>query len=233
MTYFLLFFISLASGLLVFIKQKELKPLIPYLLSFSGAYLLGICFLHLLPELFDGNSSSVGLFLLIGFFLQLILDYFSGGIEHGHSHVNHSRIGKFPFLIFFSLAIHAFLEAFPINEVGEPHTLKAYLIGLLIHKAPISFVLGSLLLGYQLKKRLIIIGIVLFSLCAPLGVYVGSAFHFTAETFQNLLALSVGIILHLSTTILLENNEDHTIHWKKVTPLLIGVSFALLSLLFH
>ncbi|MEQ8624090.1 MAG: ZIP family metal transporter [Vicingaceae bacterium] len=233
MSYMLLFFVSLVSGLLVFWNQKLIKPWIPHLLSFSGAYLLSICFLHLLPDLFQGTAGSIGLFILIGFFLQLILDYFSGGIEHGHTHVNKKRIGHFPFLIFLSLALHAFLEAFPIQEAGEKSSMTAYLIGLLFHKAPISFVLVSLLVAYQLKKSWVLFGIIAFSCIAPLGVFVGGNFKFPAAIFQNLFALSVGIILHLSTTILLENNEEHNIEWKKLSPLLLGVFMALLSMFIH
>ncbi|MBL4710802.1 MAG: ZIP family metal transporter, partial [Flavobacteriales bacterium] len=102
MIYLSLFIVSLVSGCFIFIKSFDLKTKISSLLSFSGAYLLGICFLHLIPELFEENDSSVGLYLLIGFFLQLILDYFSGGIEHGHAHVNKKKIGRFPLLIFLS-----------------------------------------------------------------------------------------------------------------------------------
>lgn len=233
MSYFLLFVVSLVSGLLVFWKQKAIKPWIPHLLSFSGAYLLGICFLHLLPDLFQDSKPSVGLFILLGFFLQLILDYFSGGIEHGHTHVNYKKVGQFPFLIFLSLALHAFLEAFPIKEGVGSSSTTAYLIGLLFHKAPISFVLVSLLVAYQLKPSLILLGIVAFSFVAPLGVFVGGYIPYPEEVFQKLFALSIGIILHLSTTILLENNEEHSIQWKKLIPLLLGVFMALLSLLIH
>ena len=67
MIYLSLFLVSLLAGLLVFFQKKFIKYL-NGLLAFSGAYLLGVSFLHLLPELFEGDTSNIGLFLLVGFF---------------------------------------------------------------------------------------------------------------------------------------------------------------------
>lgn len=228
-----LFLVSMLSGSLVFVKQIQLKEKITFLLSFSGAYLLGICLLHLIPELFDTDGESVGLYLLIGFFLQLVLDYFSGGIEHGHTHVNSKRIGRFPYLIFLSLGLHAFLESFPLTELNHEMGTGSYLWGILLHKVPIAIILGSLLLAYKLKNSQIFIAILLFSLMAPLGAFIGSSFTSDTTIYKQFLAVSIGIILHLSTTILLETNEEHHISVKKLVPILLGVALALLTLVIH
>ncbi len=228
--YLSLFLVSLVSGSLVFVKQLQLNGKIAFLLAFSGAYLLGICLLHLIPELFETNGESVGLYLLIGFFLQLVLDYFSGGIEHGHTHVNSKKIGRFPYLIFISLGLHAFLESFPLMELNYETGTSSYLLGLLLHKAPIAIILGSLLLAYKLKSTQILVTIILFSLMAPLGALIGSSFSADTTIYKQFLAISIGIILHLSTTILLETNEEHNISVKKLVPILLGVALALLTL---
>ncbi len=228
-----LFLVSLLSGSLVFVKQLQLKGKISFLLAFSGAYLLGICLLHLIPELFETNGESVGLYLLIGFFLQLVLDYFSGGIEHGHTHVNSKKIGRFPFLIFISLGLHAFLESFPLTELNLETGTNSYLWGLLLHKVPIAIILASLLLAYKLKSSQILLAIILFSLMAPFGAFIGSSFSADTTIYKQFLAVSIGIILHLSTTILLETNEEHHISIRKLVPILLGVALALLTLLNH
>ncbi len=231
--YLVLFLVSFVSGSLIFIKQLKLKSKISFLLSFSGAYLLGICFLHLIPELFESGSESVSFYLLIGFFLQLILDYFSGGIEHGHTHVNIKKIGQFPYLVFLSLGLHAFLESFPLTELNLEMESNSYLLGLLLHKVPIAIILASLLLAYKLKNIQILIAIVIFSLMAPFGALIGSSFTSDTEVYQQFLAVSIGIILHLSTTILLEVNEEHHISIKKLIPIILGVTLALLTLVVH
>ncbi|MDB4083124.1 ZIP family metal transporter [Vicingaceae bacterium] len=233
MMYLGLFLVSLLSGSLVFVKQLQLKGKIAFLLAFSGAYLLGICLLHLIPELFETGGESVGLYLLTGFFLQLVLDYFSGGIEHGHTHVNPKKKGRFPYLIFLSLGLHAFLESFPLTELNLEMGTSSYLWGLLLHKVPIAIILGSLLLATKLKSAQILVAIILFSLMAPLGALIGSSFSADTTIYKQFLAVSIGIILHLSTTILLETNEEHHVSVKKLVPILLGVVLALLTLVTH
>lgn len=231
-----LFLASVIASTLVLTGKLNVKKFIQSLLSFSAAFLLGVSFLHLLPEAFASSYSSTGVFILIGFFLQLALDYFSGGIEHGHLHVEKGKIGKsFPWLIVFSLCLHAFLEATPLlhlhpssNDVHSP-----FLLGLLLHKIPIAIVLAALLVGYQTKKSASIIVIILFALMAPMGALLGSELQNHEEYLNPMIALSVGIILHLSTTILIETNEKHEVSWKKALPMLLGAGLSLLSVLLH
>ncbi|MEQ8908002.1 MAG: ZIP family metal transporter [Vicingaceae bacterium] len=226
-----LFMVSLLGGSLVFIKQ-DWKRFTNMALAFSGAYLLGICLLHLIPELFESETAEahLGAFILIGYLLQLVLDYFSGGIEHGHVHVNKSFLGRFPWLIMISLCVHALVEAFPLHELNNQVGISSYLMGLLLHKVPISFILVSLLMGYKLPNYQILLATLLFAAMGPLGVSLGQQLGHSPEMFSRLLALSIGIILHLSTTILLESNEDHRIHWKKLIPVFVGFGLAFLSL---
>ena len=89
-------------------KQKNIQ----LLLTFSGAYLLAVCLIEILPEIFHHNTQeNIGLYILFGFFIQNILEHFSQGIEHGHSHKTH----KTPFIMFLSLCIHALLEGVPLG----------------------------------------------------------------------------------------------------------------------
>lgn len=225
--------VSMISGLLAFHPGLKGKLKVTGFLSFSGAYLLSICILHLLPDFFKDNDSSFSIYILLGFFMQLILDYFSGGIEHGHTHVHAKKVGKFPFLIIISLCIHSFLEALPINHLEDHHFHSSYYLGILIHKAPIAFVFSALLMAYNLSRVTIIMLLVIFSLSAPLGIWLGIYLDGYANLFNAFYAISIGIILHLSTTILFETNEEHKIEWKRVTPILLGLIFAILGLLIH
>jgi zinc transporter ZupT len=231
----LLFLSSAVSGIaMVWFKPNGTKN-IKLLLSFSGAFLMAICFLHLLPELFTNTPKEVSLFLLIGFFMQLILDYFSGGIEHGHIHVHNHSSKKFPFLVFLSLCFHAFIEAAPAFHfhAGEHnHEVSPLLIGIVLHKIPISIVLASLLLANQVKKLTVAFAIIVFSLMAPLGGYLGHWLSHNTQfsnLFPYLLALAVGILLHIATTILLETSENHKFSKQKVVSILVGALLAILA----
>jgi hypothetical protein len=229
----ILFLVSFLSGLAVVIPRfKRYLPITPLLL-FSGAFLLGTCFLHLLPELFERYEMQVGIYLLVGYFLQLLLDYFSGGIEHGHIHVHRKRMGKFPLLVFISLCLHAFLEATPIGHFTSDEGIHEYLGGILLHKIPISIILVSLLMAYQIPMAKVIFSLFIFAAIGPVGSYLGSHLQVDEGLFKISLAIAIGIILHLSTTILLETNEEHKIRLKKIIPLLAGAGTSLLTTLLH
>ncbi len=231
----LLFLSAAVSGLLmVWLKPQGLKN-IKLLLSFSGSFLMAICFLHLLPELFSYDSPNISLFLLAGFFLQLLMEYYSGGIEHGHIHLHHNEIKKFPFLVFFSLCLHAFVEAAPafhFHSDGTMHEVSPLLVGIVLHKIPISIVLTSMLLANQIKKRVIILAVIVFALMAPLGAFLGHWLDNNtqfADFFPYLLALAVGILLHIATTILFETSENHKFSKMKLIAILVGAVLAILS----
>src|SRR3989304_4598152 len=86
MIYILLFLLVIISGFSVFLLKDESGIKNKLLLSFSGAYLLAISFLHLIPEIFKSTEDNfIGIYILLGFFIQILLEYFSKGIEHGHS----------------------------------------------------------------------------------------------------------------------------------------------------
>ncbi|HNX07339.1 MAG TPA: hypothetical protein PKL96_07130, partial [Bacteroidales bacterium] len=88
----LLFFPVVISGLAVFLVKPNIKYL-KLLTAFSGAYLLGISFLEIVPEIFGGDDTfTIGLFVILGFFIQLLLDFITKGVEHGHEHLHEENV---------------------------------------------------------------------------------------------------------------------------------------------
>ena len=86
-----LFFAPLVSGLLIFLVPKAKDTNFKLLLVFAGSYLFAITVIHILPELYRQNLGIelIGLFVLAGFFLQQLLEYFTSGVEHGHLSLIH------------------------------------------------------------------------------------------------------------------------------------------------
>src|SRR5690349_20211354 len=115
-----LFIPEVISGLSIFLLQPQNK-IIKLLLSFSGAFLFAICVLHLIPELYSNAEINVGLYILIGFFFQILLEYFSEAIEHGHIHIHKEHTHAFPFTMMISLCVHSFLEGMPLANVNTIH----------------------------------------------------------------------------------------------------------------
>jgi len=70
-----------------------------------------------------------------------------------------------------------------------------------------------------------------FSLMAPIGILFG---HFGAAHFlldlEVLLAIVVGMFLHISTTIIFESSENHKFNFVKLISLLIGVVLAIFTI---
>ena len=110
--------LSVLCGIVAALKLRLGEPRrVKLVTAFTGAYLMALTCLHLLPEVFaaktDHAALSLGAFILLGFFLQVVLDNFSGGIEHGHTH------GSAPIAVMVGLCLHAFLEAMPLGHA--PH----------------------------------------------------------------------------------------------------------------
>ena len=65
-----------------------------------------------MPELFyEYPTNEIGIFILIGFIIQMFLEYFSQGIEHGHFH----KKNIIPISIMLSVCLHALLEGIPLG----------------------------------------------------------------------------------------------------------------------
>ena len=94
---------------------------------------MGFLFLHLVPEAYSYSSkvNIVGIFVLGGFLVQILLEYISMGLEHGHVHIaghckGHDHVKALPWAALVSLCVHALLESMPLVEgVGmENHVHK-------------------------------------------------------------------------------------------------------------
>ncbi len=225
MIYIVLFtVVLLGAGIAYGIKDLK-KQYIHFLLSFSGAYLLSIIVFHLLPDIYaEINNKKVGAFILFGILFQLLLEVFSHGAEHGHEHAFHK---KTPYLVFLSLAVHAFIEGLPINAGSHLHT--SYFMAILVHKLPISIILTSLMIsaGYSFKKTLILL--LLFASATPLAAYLGKNMYFFIEYSAYINAFVVGILAHVGTTILFENDHSHKFKIRKFAVIILAMFLAYLA----
>lgn len=228
----LLFASALLGGLGIFLFKNDTTKHLKLVLSFSGAYLFAITVLHLMPDVYDTKDSQIGLYILGGFLLQIVMEQFSEGIEHGHIHKNSHKHYIFPFGIMISLCLHAFLEGMPLAQGHH----KELVYGIALHHIPASFALGSVLSQHQISKRSIISLLILFAVMSPLGYWLsfqigqGSMGNIGAY-FDRIMGVVIGIFLHISTTILFESSVDHKFNLKKLVAVLFGLSIALAGFL--
>ena len=227
--------ILISGGIALFIKINQTK--LRLLLALSAAYLFSISIMHLLPEAFAQQEvKQIGLYIVLGFCLQLVIDTFSTGIEHGHVHL-HSTSCKnhLPYGIMVGLMIHSFLEGLPIynaNASSQATYINYQLIlGLAMHNIPISIAFISLLREHNSNQQKIFLLLVLFSIMTPLGYLASYALHtFGLSSYvyfsQIAFALVIGIFLHISTAILFETSEHHKYNYAKVAMMALGIILA-------
>jgi zinc transporter ZupT len=207
--------------------------------AFTGAYLLGLTFLHLLPELYQGRGAPahesplfLGTLILAGFFVQIVLDYFSMGLEHGHAHHLH---GKLPVGMLTGLCLHAFLEAIALGNPAthhDPQSRRLLLGSIVLHNYPVSIALLGMLLhsGLRPARALGLLG--LFAVMAPAGVFLSSHSDLSNHT-RELMAVVIGIFMHIATTILFESSESHRFNQAKGLAVLIGIGLSAASVALH
>lgn len=241
--YLLLFFaVFLGGGLAFFYIRSNTRPVLQMVLSFCGAYVLGITVLHLIPSIYEEPNHLIGLWVLAGFFIQLLLEQFSKGVEHGHMHEPHGTAPPiFAFQIMFGLGVHAFMEGLPLSGFAAFHNLhhamehssNPMFYGVILHKAPEAFALTSLLLISKFKKGGVFLCLIVFSALSPLAAALANWMQFSPEVMAILIALVIGSLLHISTTILFESdpNVNHHIPVKKLLAIALGVGCSMLTLL--
>jgi len=230
----LLFSSAFLGGTGVFFFKKDNQNRLKLVLSFSGAYLFAITILHLMPDVYSSGDHQIGLFILGGFLLQIVMEQFSEGIEHGHIHKHSHQHYVFPLGIMLSLCLHAFLEGMPLAQ-GQHNEL---VFGIALHHIPAAFALGSVLMQNNLSKSYVLTLLVIFALMSPLGYLLsyqigqGSMGNIDIY-FDNIMGVVIGIFLHISTTILFESSVDHKFNLKKMAAVLMGVGIALIGFFMH
>ncbi len=241
----ILFFTVLFSGGLVRIFPQHNQKWLKLILAFSGAYLFTLTIIHVLPDVLVNapNPHVVGYYILAGFFLQLILEIFSQGIEHGHMHHHEKQTDTIPYLLLFSLMIHSFLEGSILIQ-GNSQTLGHHhpgssgnfyriLAGIAIHHIPAAFALMSILVSRlgSFRKAFFYLGF--FAIASPLGLWFSNyVLHDQVQTgnlYIILTGLVAGNFLHISTTILFETSPEHHFNRRKLLATLAGILLSLLS----
>jgi zinc transporter ZupT len=218
--------------------EARWRGYLPLLLSFSGAYLLGIAAMELMPAVFADATLHSGVWLLGGFFVQLLLESLSQGVEHGHVHAHKQESRRYALTVMVGLGIHAFLEGLPLGTAADVTAALGHhhghydgdhlLIGIVLHKLPAAFALG-LLLRHSGYSRTFTWGCLLvFAILSPFGAMLGELVSIDPVWRNRVMALVVGSFLHISTTILFEadGRRSHGVSVRKLLVVVVGMLVA-------
>jgi zinc and cadmium transporter len=233
-----LLFLSTTLGSLIGLLIPNLsKEKFKTILTFTGGYLLSIVIVHILPETFNSSNKHNSIYILAGFFIQLLLELSTKGLEHGHIHTTNTQ-NKLNFItLFLALFIHSLSDG---SILAHPHTATCthskhthfpLLIGIVMHKIPVAFTLTIMMLSLQYKIKHILIIIFVFALSSPIGMltvqYLYNNSILNTEQLKSLSALISGSFLYISTTIFFEHTPNHNFDIKKILASLSGAGLAL------
>ena len=213
-----LFSVLLGYGIALVLKPNN-KTNLKLLLAFSGSFLLSLTVMHLLPEVYKSKNGNSGLFIMSGILFQIMLEFFSKGAEHGHVH-GHEHMNHIPWLLFISLCIHAFIEGFPVSH---HHDLA---LGIAIHHLPIAIILTTFFINAGLNKTAIFIFMITFAIMTPLGTFLSGSLPVLNQYYEEITAVVIGILFHISSTIIFESSEGHKFNIAKVSMIVIGIALA-------
>lgn len=243
LNFLLLFLTAMAAGLLVFFAPVFRERYFKLVLVFAGSYLFSVTILHILPELFSNGfpRAQMGLYILLGFLLQQLLEFWSSGVEHGHIHKHASDTSKGVFTLMIGLFIHAFLEGTLLSHgsvvsngetLEHAHSGKSVLLGIIMHKGPAAFALAAVL-SSSLSKKWTIVLLTIFALASPLGMFSSAWFIDNGLLSGNGIGILYGLVtggfLHISTTIFFESSPHHKFQLNKLIVTFVAAGLALIS----
>lgn len=202
------------------------SKLVSFTVVFSGSFLLGISLFGLMPELFD-HISQAGLWIVLGFLLQIVLEKYTGGLGHGHIHAH--EIPRSELVLFSGLMLHALFEGYSAGVANylKPGVISGMVVGISIHEIPAAFSLSVLMQTRYKQKSNSLLLLALYALATPIGYSLGTYLHaehlISENVSQIITAIIAGTFLHISTTIVFENSLRKREGLSKWAVILLGL----------
>jgi zinc transporter ZupT len=131
------------------------------------------------------------------------------------------------------LCVHAFVEAMALGRADsyhDPASRRLLLWSIVLHNYPVSIALLAILLHSGLGRAKALGGLGLFAAMAPLGLVI-SGHTVLAKHSRELMAVVIGIFMHIATTILFEAEEGHRIQRLKLAAIVLGTALGFASIL--
>jgi len=208
--------LSLCFGLLALHKSLQRSPTILGIANIAGGgVLLGVTFVHLLPEVQEGFASAeidypVGFALvLVGYVVLVLLEKVL--FHHQHSHNPHQTTDEEPLqnsrdrdrngesgfkkssivtpvLLMIALSIHSVLEGVVLGIQDSEASTLSLMIAILTHKPVETLFLGIIMAkeGVNLSTHIVLVTIL--SIVTPTGICIGLALDHLTDLSDEIIA---------------------------------------------
>ncbi|MBI4396574.1 MAG: ZIP family metal transporter [Elusimicrobia bacterium] len=191
-----------AGGFLILRQKGWAENTLWRFLAFGSGVLLGMTFLHLLPEAWELSARWAGGSVLLSFVLFFVVE------EHTVLHacgevMGKCRVHSLGYGALVALFLHSLADglAMAFSFMSSMSLGLIVSTAILIHKFSDGLTLSSLLMSTNFSRRRAAIFVVLLSSATPLGVVLGMGFR--AQVTDNVLAVLLGLaaggFLYVST----------------------------------
>ena len=176
---------------------------------FGGAFLLGVCFMHLVPEMAESGQRLPFYAVLLGFLIQQLLDGLTAHAEHGHLEGERLTVkGESMLGLMVGLSLHALLEGMPLVGV-DGQVDRSLLYGIVIHNIPVALIMVGMMMSHGYSFWRVLCLLVLFGAMSPLGSLFNIYVLQPDEGVQHIVqGLVVGVLLHVSSSILFDHKHN-------------------------
>lgn len=228
---FLIFVTALGGGLIPLLFPELHEDRLRIFVALGAGLLLGMAFLHMIPEAAEIIPHAFGFWFLGGFLLLFILERFIMVHPCEEQTCDYHSIGVAAFM---GLSVHGLIEGFALaSSLYISRLGPLVLVAILAHKAPQGFALTSILQMAGRSKRAILLFAIGVAATAPLGAAAAFSllyFDDLPKSAGALLAMSGGTFLYIGACHLLpEMHKGNRDRMQRLLAFLGGIAIAAAS----
>ena len=220
-------------GIIILRNCKNQNKLSLFTIAMAFIVMLGLLFLHLLPELIETKNAWLIIPTIIGFFLLIILDIFIPHHHHDHSdedcdkndhkeHLNHIGI-----ITIIALGIHNIIEGISLYNLAINDIKSGFLmmISISLHNIPLGFQIGNTI---DYKKNKLLVTFLCFT--SLLGALIMILFGGLNKLLINiLLALTFGMLTYILIFELFNEIKNNMKKKETIYGIIIGLIILIIT----